>query len=501
MRALLDTNIVIYREDRRVSNESIGNLFYWLDKLEYKKIVSQLTIQEIEKHQVEEVKKVFAVKLQSYEVMKTVASPTSEFLEIVKDYPKKSNDGIDDILLFDVYSGRVDILITEDRKMIEKSIKLKISDRVFSINRFISLATSLKPENVRYKILSVKSSFFGNLNINDVFFDSFRQFYLGFDRWFAKKCDSPVYVCQNENRILGILYIKVEDENCDYSDIEPRFTKAKRLKVGTFKVESTGFRLGERFLKIIFDNGIEQNVSEIYVTLFKDRPELEALIDLLIRWGFQEHGTKTSESGIETVFIKKMKTYDEKQSAKENFPNIKHDVRKFILPILPQYHTDLFPDSILRTENEIDFIENKAYRFALQKNYICWADTSQVHSGDIVLIYRMKSANIPAIYSSVITSITIIDKVENNFDSISQLLETCQNRTVFTVEQLTHFWNTSGKKISLVKLLFVKSLNQKVNLGKIYEIGLFDFPNGPRPFTEITDVAFNKILMHGETKI
>jgi hypothetical protein len=36
-------------------------------------------------------------------------------------------------------------------------------------------------------------------------------------------------------------------------DITPIFEMKRRLKIGTFKVNSTGFRLGERFLKIIFD--------------------------------------------------------------------------------------------------------------------------------------------------------------------------------------------------------------------------------------------------------
>ena len=30
MRALLDTNIIIHRENKRVSNYSIGHLFRWL---------------------------------------------------------------------------------------------------------------------------------------------------------------------------------------------------------------------------------------------------------------------------------------------------------------------------------------------------------------------------------------------------------------------------------------------------------------------------------------
>ena len=42
MRVLLDTNIVIHRENHRISNYSIGHLFNWLDKLNCEKIISQL---------------------------------------------------------------------------------------------------------------------------------------------------------------------------------------------------------------------------------------------------------------------------------------------------------------------------------------------------------------------------------------------------------------------------------------------------------------------------
>ena len=69
----------------------------------------------------------------------------------------------------------------------------------------------------------------------------------------------------DEGDLLGFLYLKTEFEDENYADIIPPFDPKKRLKVGTFKVEASGFRLGERFIKIIFDNAIERKVDEIYV--------------------------------------------------------------------------------------------------------------------------------------------------------------------------------------------------------------------------------------------
>ena len=105
--------------------------------------------------------------------------------------------------------------------------------------------------------------------------------------------------------MLGFLYLKVEDEAEDYSIISPIFKPKRRLKIGTFKVEATGFRLGERFLKIIFDNALKGNVDEIYTTMFDERAELNALAYLLIRWGFEKYGQKITESGEEDVLAGK----------------------------------------------------------------------------------------------------------------------------------------------------------------------------------------------------
>ena len=46
MRALLDTNIVIHRENVKPTNPTIGQLFYWLDRLHYDKLLHPLTMNE-----------------------------------------------------------------------------------------------------------------------------------------------------------------------------------------------------------------------------------------------------------------------------------------------------------------------------------------------------------------------------------------------------------------------------------------------------------------------
>lgn len=302
MRILLDTNIIIHRENKRVTNSSIGLLFRWIDKLKYTKVIHPFSVEEIERYKDPETHEVMAVKLEAYEQLKTVKEPDQEFLSRFRISEVGINDHVDNCLLYEVFLGRVDLLLTEDVKLRKKAEQVGIGDKVLSINQFIGNATAAHPEQKEYNVLSVKQCPLANLDISDPFFNSFKRDYKEFVSWYHKKCDVSVYVCHSDaGAILGVLYIKTEDETENYVDIAPAFPPKKRLKIGTFKVESTGFRLGERFVKIIFDNALYFKVDEAYVTLFEDSEELGALSDLLKRWGFVKHGVKTTRNGEETV--------------------------------------------------------------------------------------------------------------------------------------------------------------------------------------------------------
>lgn len=423
MRILLDTNIVIHRENKRVSNYSIGHLFRWIDRLKYDKVIHPYTISEIQKYRDPETQEAISVKLESYEVLKTVRQPDATFLTQIGQPEKNENDHIDYCLLYEVYLGRVDIFITEDRRLRNKATRLGLVDRVFSINSFISKVTVENPDLIEYKALAVEKVYFGNVDVNDSFFDSFRSAYDEFDRWFARKCDEEAYICRSDDgKILGFLYLKTEGTSENYSDIEPPFPPKRRLKVGTFKVESTGFRLGERFVKIIFDNALQRKVDEIYVTLFTDRGELVALEELLYRWGFVFYGIKHNGEKEEKVLVKRLHTMLDDATPKLNYPNFSHSCNKFILPIMPQYHTTLLPDSQLNSENRIDFLGREPHRYALQKVYISWASTNGAKPGDLILFYRMGAHGENKKYKSVVSTIAIVDEIIENIRSEDELL-------------------------------------------------------------------------------
>lgn len=502
MKVLLDTNIVIHRENKRVSNYSIGHLFRWIDRLKYDRVIHPYTIAEIQKYRDPETQETLSIKLEAYEVLKTVHQPDATFLTKIGQPEKSENDHIDNCLLYEVYLEHVDIFITEDRRLRNKAIRLGLADRVFSINSFISKATEENPDLIEYKALAVEKVYFGNVDVNDSFFDSFRSAYDGFDLWFARKCDEEAYICRSDNgKILGFLYLKTEDTSENYSDIEPPFSPKRRLKVGTFKVESTGFRLGERFVKIIFDNALQRKVDEIYVTLFTDRGELVALEELLHRWGFVPYGIKHNGEKKEIVLVKRLHILLDDATPKLNYPNFSHSCNKFIMPILPQYHTTLLPDSQLNSENRIDFLGREPHRYALQKVYISWAPTNGAKPGDLILFYRMGAPGENKKYKSVVSTIAIVDEIIENIRSEEELLSLCQNRSVFTVEKLKEFWSKYRYNLKILKFIFVKSLTKRLTLGYLWEHDIIAAPGGPRPFTALTDTQFDMIVQDSETEI
>jgi len=114
--------------------------------------------------------------------------------------------------------------------------------------------------------------------------------------------------------------LKQENEDENYSDTEPVLPPKRRLKIGTFKVAMNGLKIGERFLKIVFDNAINMNVDEIYVTIFdsdiNDLPK-QALVKQLQDFGFYRWGSKKNGEG---VYVRDMKHVFCRDKPSKTFP-------------------------------------------------------------------------------------------------------------------------------------------------------------------------------------
>lgn len=492
MKILLDTNIIIHREANKIIKPEIGQLFKWIDNLKYVKYIHPLSIDELKRHQDKSVVDTISIKIENYNVLKHQAPFSEKMFEVISKVDNNDNDLNDSQILNEVYEKRVDILISEDKKIHIKANLLGISDRVFKIQSFLEKVTAENPELVDYKVLAVKKVDFAEVNITDEFFDSFREDYSEFDKWFNKKSDEICYVCNSDNRLTAFLYIKLENREENYSEINPNFPKKKRLKIGTFKVTANGYKIGERFLKIIFDNALQNRVDEIYVTIFDKREEQERLIDLLKVWGFTYYGTKATANGIEKVYIRDFNKENVNiDNPKQTFPFFSRSQNIFIVPIYPEYHTELFPDSILNTQSPKDFTENYPHRNALSKVYISRSYEKNLKSGDIIVFYMTGGK-----YKGVVTTLGIVESINLNIETENEFISICRKRSVFTNEELSKHWNyNKASKPFVVNFLYTYSFRKRPNLEWLVSNDIISsYENVPRGFSKISVEKFDKIL-------
>lgn len=492
MKALLDTNILIHREASKVINQDIGILFRWLDREKYTKCIHSVSINELKKYVDKTVVNTFMTKLNSYEKI-IIASPLQKQVENVSDAEDMTcNDHNDTILLNEVYVGRVDILISEDRKIHRKAAILGLQDKVFTIDSFLEKVFSEHPDLIDYKVLNVKKVKFGELNLKDPFFDSLKEDYPGFQNWFIKKFDDECYITFDSRNglLLSFLYLKVEDVGDNYSDITPHFQPKKRLKIGTFKVINNGVRLGERFLKIIFDNALKNRVDEIYVTAYDKRAEQKRLILLLEQWGFGYWGRK----GNESVFVRNFSPSFDINHIAQSYPYLALNQNIFIVPIYPSYHTELFPDSILKTESPAEFVEDFPHRNCISKIYVSRALPPYPRQGDILIFYRTGGY-----YKSVVSTIGVVLELKNDFSTEEDFLQYCKKATVFPLADLHAMWNYSTQKPFTVKFLYTYSFPIRINMKRLIELHILRGVNdAPRGFYPITKEQLKTILR--ETK-
>lgn len=492
MRVLLDTNILIHREAATVVRRDIGPLFFWIDRLRYDKVIHPLSADEIGKHADPRVRESFAAKLASYQVLQTLA-PSSPVIDALAATDRTANDRNDTKLVNELYAGRVDALITEDRGIHAKCLRLGVGDRAFTIDAFLEKVLAENPALVDYRVLAVRKAHFGTVNLQAEFFNSFREDYgdPAFDRWFNRKADELAYVCYEANDLVAFLYLKPEGTEENYHDITPAFAPRRRLKIGTFKVELNGFKVGERFLKIIFDNALVQRVDEIYVTIFNRTVEQQRLTQLLQDFGFRHHGKKASANGAEDVYVRSMAPTFQHADPKQTFPYVSRSARSFIVPIYPQYHTSLLPDSILRNESPEDFIEQEPHRNAIRKVYVSRSYYRDLRVGDMIVFYRTGGY-----YQSVVTSLGIVDGIYQHIRDEDQFISLCRKRSVFSDNELREQWRyRPNNRPFIVGFLYSYAFPRRPNLQELITHGIIrDIDSAPRGFEALSPAQASKIL-------
>lgn len=485
MKILFGTDLLLCYLFRGDYIDGIQLLIDWVDKIGDKKIVdiSSLTILT-NFVSTSELK-----QINNFTLLTDISRPTERIKElIIKSRCNflKNQDAIKTLLphLVLLDCNIVDFMVTENPLVFQLARELGIDDRVYGIENYIEKCSFEHRELDIAKGVIVRTAKLGDLSLNDAFFETFiKEYGSGFLKWFNLKSEDLVYISEDESKSLkALLKLKVEGPEEDYSDITPIFPKTKRLKICSFKVDYTGKKLGERFMRIIFDQALKENVREIYVTIYDTSKTRKRLIDLLERWGFNKWGNKNEEA----VYLRKLNgpaTGD----LRKDFPFHLFREEVYLIPLHKTYLSQLLPSKEIRKI----FSDYEPSKYGIRKVLILHESFSKLETGAILLFYQKTSE----LKDRGVLAVGIVEDSYSEFNSKNAFLSRCRKRSVLPNIQLEHCWEKAKKKPTVINFLFVESfLHNEISNIDIESVGIdTDKLIGQVPF-KINSEQFKKLI-------
>lgn len=329
---------------------------------------------------------------------------------------------------------------------------------------------------------------FQDIWLDDPFFDSLKADYAEFGEWFKSKGDRKAFTFRNETGLLdGFLYLKIEDG--PILDTDPPLPQSRRIKIGTFKINPHGTRLGERFIKRVFDIAIDQQVSSLYVTIFEKHT---ALVEIFKRYGFVQCALKQTANGQELVLERRFDlVFGDVVFDYPRIPIREH--RHFVLSLYPEWHSRLLPDSLLRTESS-SILQDISHTNSIHKIYLAGMNgIDQLKRGDTLLIYRTAEGG-PAYYTSVVTSVCVVEELTNiaQFPTVEQFLSYCMPYSIFTDTELRDFYKRR-RYPWIIRFTYNLALRKRPNRQALVEQVGLDI-TGYWGFFQISTQQFKNIL-------
>lgn len=477
---LLDTNILIQREDNKPLSKSLQGFLILMKKDFFKVYIHPATYDDIKNDSDENRKKITLSKLNIYEELKN--PPSFEDDECFKRSIKinKSNDYNDALLLYALYTNKVDFLITEDLGIHKRAKKFNLEEQVLTVNEALLSLDRKSP----FKPTTIKKTTVDNLDLNDPLFDSLKEDYPEFNRWFEKisKEERDCLIYTEKGKLGALLIYKLEEEIINLLANENLSPKL-RIKIATMKVSSRGNKIGELFLYWIINYAISLGYEEVYLTHFTK--ENDALVYLIEEYGFQYVGNNSRGEEVYIKNINKKEILEEIEENNDSFSDIakkyypyfcdNDNVRKFIVPIKPEFHEGLFLKQIMQTNLESfseegfgEYPSNLIATNTIKKAYLSHANAN-LKEGDLVLFYETEKKGIADI--GVVESFHKVD----NLNELHQLIS---KRSVFSLQELEELIK---EEVSVMLFIHSKTYDYKISYEELEKLGVV---NGPIQSTQ-----------------
>jgi hypothetical protein len=156
-------------------------------------------------------------------------------------------------------------------------------------------------------------------------------------------------------------------------------------------------------------------------------------------------------------------------------------VRKFCVPIQPDYHRRLFPEIAFGAELPLfpstTFSPMLAHGPArtpgntIRKVYLCRAKITRLRSGDLVIFYMSKDEAYVA--SQSVTTVGVVEQVAN-VTSAEELIKQTAKRSVFSAENLMGMAPSALSPVKMIDFLLVGHSQPSVPLSTLVSPVIFN---------------------------
>lgn len=465
MNILLDNIIIPLEDTGRILDASFAELRKLAAEQQHCLYIHPLQIDDINRDKNKERKNIVLSRLKQYSKIENPPVLSEEERKRLGLKESNDNDKVDNNILFALYRGAVNVLVTNDEGIHKKASNVGIQDKVYRLEQMLLFLKRYSNKPIEHTYTGVQERYLYELDKSQSFFDSLRQSYDGFDNWYQKSAEGKrkCWSIEDNNKNVVAISIYKREQDAQLTDNGEK-VKGSILKLCTFKVDSSarGKKLGERLLFIAFDYCVKNDIDWVYLHTFGE--EQKTLVGLCEEYGFYHLGKYKNDD----VYIKPMKLKQTDLGSLESliryYPFFQDNdtVQKFIIPIQPKYHEDLFPDfsSMKGLLFESDQSLYSSQGNTIKKAYLCHSNTKSLKKGDVVLFYR----------SSDRRSIQCMGIVEDAFisDNVEEVFPKIAKRTVYTHSDLEKILSHE----TLIILFRFIPLDHDISWRKIRSVGI-----------------------------
>lgn len=473
MNVLFDTNILIRITDVRTPMpKEVSDMLRLMNRVQYRVVYHQSQLSDFNRDSDPARKEINITRLRHL-ALEHPPCPSNEELKRLCWRERNDNDRVDNSLLYSVVRKAVGFLVTEDQTMHRKARAAKISEQVFTIAAFVEyLSDVVSAQSVLFPaIVTSERIHLYELDLRNTFFDSLRADYPEFDQWFSRVAqEREAWVVRRGNNIIsGLCIFKIE--SADELLRQGVDVHGKVLKLCTFKVAERGSKYGEAFLKQAFSFAIENDLTAVYVQVRKNAHT--QLIELLQDFGFAPLGEYRNDVAWVKMMMPVCSISIELAWEREDF--VEHDIQyyprfiacepiqKFLVPIHPSYHEELFPDAsrgnLFTLQTGFPFPSEGN---AIRKAYISRSGIRKIYPGDLLFFYRTGDAK-------VVDTIGFVERTVVSCDA-DEVLSVVARRTVLPGRKIRQM--VKEREVLVVLFRFLCHLSPYVTKLQMIRAGL-----------------------------